>query len=89
MQCPFLIERARFTVAILFCIFIPSLGAQTFDAQTIERTFARDASGQKTLTRASQEEKQSLPTGGENVLRTTSNADLCGRLQVAAKEVRS
>ena len=89
MQCPSLIKLARFTVAILFCIFIPSLGAQTFDAQTIERTLARDAGGQKILTRVGQEEKQSLPAGDENVLRTTSNTALDGRLHVAPKEVRS
>jgi hypothetical protein len=154
MQCPSRIKLAWFAVAILFCTFIPSLGAQTSDAQTsesqswtktneshttnmnptrttesheksangtvdhqtverlgteghyepyydiekesvkvngttrtIERTFARDASGQRILTRVTQEEKQSLPAGGEKVVRTTSNADLDGRLQVAQKEV--
>ncbi len=55
--------------------------------RTIERTFARDASGQKILTRVTQEEKQSLPAGGEKVVRTTSNADLDGHLQVAQREV--
>jgi len=154
MQCPSRIKLAWFAVAILFSTFIPSLGAQTSDAQTsesqswtktnesrttnmnptrttesheksangtvdhqtverlgteghyepyydiekesvqvngttrtIERTFARDASGQRILTRVTQEEKQSLPAGGEKVVRTTSNADLDGRLQVAQKEV--
>jgi hypothetical protein len=55
--------------------------------RTIERTFARDASGQKILTRVTEEEKRSLPAGGEKVVRTTSNADLDGRLQVARREV--
>jgi hypothetical protein len=55
--------------------------------RTIERTFARDASGQRILTRVTEEEKQSLPAGGEKVVRTTSNADLEGHLQVAQREV--
>jgi hypothetical protein len=55
--------------------------------RTIERTFARDGSGQKILTRVTEEEKQSLPAGGEKVVRTMSNADLDGRLQVAQREV--
>jgi hypothetical protein len=55
--------------------------------RTIERTFARDASGQRILTRVTQEEKQTLPAGGEKIIRTTSNADLNGHLQVAQREV--
>ncbi len=55
--------------------------------RTIERTFARDASGQQILTRVTEEEKQSLPAGGEKVVRTMSNADLDGRLRVAQREV--
>jgi hypothetical protein len=55
--------------------------------RTIERTFARDASGQRILTRVTQEEKQTLPAGGEKITRTTSNADLNGHLQVAQREV--
>jgi hypothetical protein len=46
--------------------------------RTIERTFAMDASGQKILTQVTEEEKQSLPAGGEKVVRTMSNADLDG-----------
>jgi hypothetical protein len=55
--------------------------------RTIERTFARDASGQRILTQVTEEDKQSLPAGGEKVVRTTSNADLNGHLQVAQREV--
>lgn len=55
--------------------------------RTIERTFARDASGQRILTQVTEEEKQSLPAGGEKVVRTMSNADLNGHLQVAQREV--
>jgi len=55
--------------------------------RTIERTFARDASGQRILTQVTEEEKQSLPAGAEKVVRTTSNADLDGHLRVAQREV--
>jgi hypothetical protein len=55
--------------------------------RTIERTFARDASGQRILTHVTQEEKQTLPAGGEKITRTTSNADLNGRLQIVQREV--
>jgi hypothetical protein len=55
--------------------------------RTIERTFARDGGGQRILTQVTQEEKQSLQGGGEKVVRTTSNADLDGRLQVVQREV--
>jgi hypothetical protein len=41
--------------------------------KTIERTFARDANGQKILTQVTEEEKQSLPAGAEKLVRTTSN----------------
>jgi hypothetical protein len=55
--------------------------------RTIERTFNRDASGQKILTQVTEEEKQSLPAGCEKVVRTMSNVDLDGRLWVAEREV--
>jgi hypothetical protein len=55
--------------------------------RTIERTFARDGSGQKVLTSVTEEEKQTLPAGGEKSVRTISNTDLNGRLQVAQREV--
>ena len=55
--------------------------------RTIERTYARDASGQRILTQVTEEEKQSLSAGAEKLVRTTSNADLNGRLQVAQREV--
>lgn len=55
--------------------------------RTVERTFARDESGHKILKQVTEEEKQSLPAGQENVVRTTSNADLDGHLQVMQREV--
>jgi hypothetical protein len=55
--------------------------------RTVERTFGRDGSGHKLLTQVTEEEKQSLPGGGEKVVRTTSNADLDGHLRVVQREV--
>jgi hypothetical protein len=55
--------------------------------RTVERTFAWDGSGRKILTQVIEEEEQSLPTGDEKVVRTTSNADLDGRLRVVQREV--
>ena len=55
--------------------------------RTVERTFTRDGSGRKILTQVMEEEEQSLPTGDEKVVRTTSNADLDGRLRVVQREV--
>src|ERR1019366_6946164 len=55
--------------------------------RTVERTFGRDGSGHKLLTQVTEEEKQSLPAGGEKVVRTTSNADLDGHLRVVQREV--
>jgi hypothetical protein len=55
--------------------------------RTVERRFGRDGGGQKILTQVTEEEKQSLPTGDEKVVRTTSNAELDGRLRVVKREV--
>jgi hypothetical protein len=55
--------------------------------RTIERTFARDGGGQRILTQVTEEEKQSLQGVGEKVVRTTSNADLDGKLQVVRREL--
>jgi hypothetical protein len=55
--------------------------------KTITRTFARDASGQKSLTQVTEEEKESLPEGSEKVVRTTKNPDLEGHLSIVEREV--
>jgi hypothetical protein len=68
-------------------IEIESVQVNGTTVRTIERTFARDGSGQKVLTQVTEEEKQTLPAGGEKSVRTISNADLNGRLQVAQREV--
>jgi len=55
--------------------------------RTVERTFNRDGNGQRVLTQVTEEEKQRLPSGGEKVVRTTSDADLDGHLRFVQREV--
>ncbi|MGA2695153.1 MAG: hypothetical protein ABSE92_03785, partial [Terriglobales bacterium] len=56
--------------------------------RTITRTFIRDANGAKTLFQITQEEKQTLPDGGSKIVRSTSNPDANGNLQVVQREVQ-
>src|SRR5437667_10817128 len=51
-------------------------------ARTIERPFARGPSGEKTLMQVTEEEKQTLGSGDGKLVRTTSNRDMNGGLQV-------
>ena len=55
--------------------------------KTITRTFARDANGQKSLTQVTEEDKESLPGGGEKMVRATKNPDLEGHLSIVQREV--
>jgi len=52
------------------------------------RTFVRDGSGRKTLFQVTEEEKQTLPGGNSKVVRTTSNPDANGNLQLVQREIR-
>jgi hypothetical protein len=54
--------------------------------RTTTRTFARDGSGTKTLSQITEEEKQTLPGGDSKVVRTTSNPDANGNLQLVQRE---
>ena len=54
--------------------------------RTIERKFARDPDGRQTLVQVTEEEKRSLPGGEVKVVRTTSNPDGNGALQIAQRE---
>ncbi len=56
--------------------------------QTTTRTFARDASGAKSLFQITKEEKQTLTGGNSKVVRTTSNPDINGNLQLVQREVQ-
>jgi hypothetical protein len=56
--------------------------------RTITRTFVQDANGTRTLSQITQEEKDTLPDGGSKVVRSTSNPDGNGNLQVIQREVQ-
>jgi hypothetical protein len=56
--------------------------------RTVVRTFGRDSNGNRVLTQVTEEEAQSLPDGGGKVMRSTSNPDANGRLQVVQREVQ-
>ncbi len=56
--------------------------------RTVERAFARDSEGRKTLVQVTEEEKRTLPGGEVKVVRTTSNPDANGGLQVVQREVQ-
>jgi len=55
--------------------------------RTVVRTFGRDSDGRKTLVQVTEEEKQELANGGAKTVRTTSNSDLNGGLQIIQREV--
>jgi hypothetical protein len=56
--------------------------------RTIERAYGRDSDGRKTLVQVTEEEKRSLPGGAVKVVRTTSNPDANGGLQVVQREIQ-
>jgi hypothetical protein len=56
--------------------------------KTITRTFGRGLNGERTLVQIVEEQKQELPGGGSKSVRTASNPDYNGRLQVVQQEVR-
>jgi hypothetical protein len=53
----------------------------------IVRTYGRDSNGQRNLTQVIEEESQNSAGGAGKVVRTTSNPDLNGSLQVVQREV--
>lgn len=55
--------------------------------RTTTRTFGRDADGAKTLVQVTEEEARSLPGGGSNVVRSTSNPDANGNLQLVQRQL--
>jgi len=55
--------------------------------QTTTRTFGRDAEGAKTLVQVTEEEKHTLPGGNSNVVRSTSNPDGNGTLQLVQRQI--
>jgi len=55
--------------------------------RTITRAFARDSSGGKTLVQVTEEEKHTLPGGDSNLVRSVSNPDTNGNLQLVQRQV--
>ncbi len=56
--------------------------------RTIERAYGRDSDGRRTLVQVNEEEKRTLPGGEVKVVRTTSNPDANGGLQVVQREIQ-
>ena len=55
--------------------------------RTTTRAFARDANGAKTLVQVTEEEKHTLPGGDSSVVRSTSNPDVNGKLQLVQRQI--
>lgn len=55
--------------------------------RNIERTYGRDADGNRVLIQEKQEESRTLPGGEQKVIRTVSNPDANGGLQVVERDV--
>jgi hypothetical protein len=55
--------------------------------RTITRAFARDADGAKILMQITEEEKHTLPGGDSYVVRSTSDPDAYGKLQVVQRQI--
>jgi hypothetical protein len=64
-----------------------SIRVNATTVRTVVRTFGRDGGGQRTLTQVAEEERESLPAGGEKVVRTTSNPNMDGHLPIVQREV--
>jgi hypothetical protein len=56
--------------------------------RTTTRTYVQDGNGTKTLFQVSEEEKQALPGGDSKSMRTSSNPDANGNLQLARREIQ-
>jgi len=64
--------------------------AVKLDANTVRtttRTYGRDSDGAKTLLQVTEEEKHNLPGGGSSMVRSTSNPDANGDLQVVQRQI--
>lgn len=56
--------------------------------RTVERAFSRDSEGRKTLVQVTEEQKRTLAGGEVKVVRTTSNPDANGGLQVVQRQIQ-
>ncbi len=65
-----------------------SVQVNATSSRTVVRTFGRDSNGHRVLLQTTEEEKQTSPGGGEKVVRSTSNPDANGRMQLVQREVQ-
>jgi len=56
--------------------------------RTITRTFGRDADGAKNLVQVTEEDEHTRAGGGSSVVRSTSNPDANGNLQLVQREIQ-
>jgi hypothetical protein len=56
--------------------------------RTVERAYGRDSDGRKVLVQVNEEEKRTLAGGEVKVVRTTSNPNVNGGLQVVQREIQ-
>lgn len=59
-----------------------------YTVRTVERTFARGLDGQKVLVQVTEAETKTLPDGQQRRVRSTSNPDTNGRLQIVQQEIQ-
>lgn len=64
-----------------------SVQVNATSSRTVVRTFGRDSNGRRVLLQMTEEEKQTFP-GGAKVVRSTSNPDANGRVQLVQREVQ-
>jgi hypothetical protein len=55
--------------------------------KTVERTYGRDANGNRQLVQVTQSEVTTSPDGGQKAVRTTMNPDVNGGLQTVRREI--
>lgn len=65
-----------------------SIRVDATTVRSIERSYGRDADGNRTLVQVRQEDSRSLPGGEQKVVRTISNPDANGELQVVQRELQ-
>src|SRR5438270_1589557 len=60
----------------------------TSTTRTVEHVYARDPDGRRTLVEVREEETRTLPGNELKVVRSTSNTDVNGRMQVIRREIQ-
>jgi len=56
--------------------------------RVVQRLFGRDPDGRRQLLQVIEEERTTTPGGGESTVRTVSNSDLNGRLQLVQQDIQ-